>query len=168
MIFGTNYAIVVLFVLKLHLRTPITENNIKINFFIRKAKTDDFQGRISGSEIWRISRGEVQSAAQSQHVWQIKHEDIIDNSVTIRYSVALNTYEYISGNKTIKKLMGWENGTFEFKEVFRKEENDWNMVYLARKSKIDWYKLWGCLNAHSIPFLVNFFSFLYYFSSTWF
>lgn len=35
----------------------------------------------------------------------------------------------------LEEIDGWENGTFQMKSVFRKEEKDWKMAYLATTGK---------------------------------
>ncbi|CAG9861841.1 unnamed protein product [Phyllotreta striolata] len=110
-----------------------------VEFLTEKtAKSEDRKGRTSGEEMWRIARGETdENGVQSQHVWKINPEDFVDNSVIIRYSAALNKYEYISGGRTIQVLNGWQNGIFESDKIFRKEEIDWKMVYLARNEGVE-------------------------------
>uniref|UniRef100_A0A6P7FTI1 Peptide-N(4)-(N-acetyl-beta-glucosaminyl)asparagine amidase n=1 Tax=Diabrotica virgifera virgifera TaxID=50390 RepID=A0A6P7FTI1_DIAVI len=98
----------------------------------KKPKDDELQGRSSGSEIWRLARGEIQETASSEYIWQINSEDIIDDTVTIRYSPSINKYEYSSGGKLLNSLNDWSSGAFKHESVFRKEEKDWKMVYIAR------------------------------------
>lgn len=67
--------------------------------------------------------------------------DIINNSITIKYSASKNRYDYISGNIKIRELYNWNEGTYEHKNIFRKKEKDWKMVYLARNGKSDNFPL---------------------------
>ncbi|XP_018571005.1 peptide-N(4)-(N-acetyl-beta-glucosaminyl)asparagine amidase [Anoplophora glabripennis] len=99
----------------------------------KKPNDDDCKGRSSGAASWRLARGEIQDVEDPLYVWQIKEDDILDNSITIRYSPSLDKYEYISGGTIIREVEKWNNGVFKCSGVFRKEEMDWKMVYLCRK-----------------------------------
>lgn len=104
------------------------------NFFNRKLRDQEQIGRSSGSLDWRLSRGEIQQSDPTEHTWVINDVDASDNIVSLRYSSALDQYEYATAkNKVLKK--GWMLGIFEQEGVFRKEEKDWKMAYLARKGK---------------------------------
>lgn len=104
----------------------------KSTFFCRKLKDQEHVGRSSGSLDWRLSRGETHAADDIKHIWIINNEDASGNSITLRYSSSVDQYEYITTkNKIVKN--GWKSGIFEQEQVFRKEEKDWKMTYLARK-----------------------------------
>lgn len=47
----------------------------------------------------------------------------------IQYSASRNKYVRRVG---MEEIEGWENGTFQVKSIFRKEEKDWKVTYLAR------------------------------------
>ncbi|KRT86133.1 hypothetical protein AMK59_821, partial [Oryctes borbonicus] len=104
----------------------------------------DKKGRNSGSMAWRLARGEQQiEAGFTPYIWKFSDETIDGNTATVRYFAALNRYEISSGTKTTSTLEGWHKGASEVEGVFRKEERDWKMVYLARKEntaigKIKW------------------------------
>lgn len=55
---------------------------------------------------------------------------------SLKYNVSTDTYEImeeIDDTKNVSTKSGWQNGVEETKGgVFRKVENDWKMVYLAR------------------------------------
>jgi hypothetical protein len=40
----------------------------------------------------------------------------------------------------MEEIEGWENGTFQVKSVFRKEEKDWKVTYLARTGKTTYFE----------------------------
>lgn len=44
--------------------------------------------------------------------------------------------EYIRVSNDNEVTAGWQNGAAEFQNVARKEESDWEMVYLARKGRL--------------------------------
>ncbi|KAF5292300.1 hypothetical protein FQA39_LY03334 [Lamprigera yunnana] len=94
----------------------------------KKPKESDQQGRISGSEGWRVARGEVRLPSSS---WVLKKCDTELGNIAVRYCTALDKYEYIAHNK-VEAKEGWQNGIFSGKNIFRKEEKDWKMVYLCR------------------------------------
>lgn len=83
--------------------------------------------------MWRLFRGETQVSEISLHVWQINDNDIVNNSIILRYSPSLDKYKFTSGDKTLKEIDSWSKGAHEHFKIFRKEEKDWKMVYLARK-----------------------------------
>lgn len=108
----------------------------------------DKQGRISGALAWRLARGEIQEDANSSYVWTMTKDDTSLGDVTVRYSASLNFYEYVLGNGAIKiKLSEWHKGAFYSADVFRKEEKDWKMAYLARKGENYWF-LSRCINLY--------------------
>lgn len=106
------------------------------NFFaVRKPKEQESAGRSSGSLDWRISRGEIQDRNETKHIWIINKEGTSGDKVTLKYSVSLDQYEFITAkNKVVKN--GWKSGVFEQEDIFRKEEKDWKMTYLARKGNL--------------------------------
>ncbi|RZC37522.1 peptide-N(4)-(N-acetyl-beta-glucosaminyl)asparagine amidase, partial [Asbolus verrucosus] len=102
----------------------------------RQPHDNEMQGRISGSKSWRTSRGEVKN--ENMYVWRVGDRHIIDNKITIKYSAALDTYEFITGdNNSGIKVNDWNLGVFDFVNIFRKEEKDWKIVYLARNEGTD-------------------------------
>ena len=65
-------------------------------------------------------------------------KEIEDLKIDISYDIIRD--EYTRKNETIKN---WSSFTFHNENIFKKEEPDWKMVYLARKendksSKIVW------------------------------
>ncbi|CAH0551290.1 unnamed protein product [Brassicogethes aeneus] len=99
----------------------------------RKASGEDAQSRISGAMEWKMSRCE--NVDYVPLVWKIR--DVPEKYVTIRYSPANDSYEYLCDNKALKKTDKWTSGIYFMKDVFRKEEKDWKQVYLCRKDGSD-------------------------------
>lgn len=107
-----------------------------IYFVFRKPKDEEQQGRISGSLTWRLARGETEDCIQpADFTWVLPENISVDKSVTVRYSTATDQYEFCYDGKKTSMKVGWSSGVLECEGVFRKEEKDWKMTYLARKGK---------------------------------
>ncbi|XP_030644868.1 peptide-N(4)-(N-acetyl-beta-glucosaminyl)asparagine amidase [Chanos chanos] len=97
-------------------------------------KPGELGGRISGSLAWRAARGETGGGAAKQ-----KAEEFVfvptdtekrGKVFHLRYNVTTDCYCRVhNGSQTIS---GWSSVVWRKDSVFRKEENDWHMVYLAR------------------------------------
>ncbi|XP_065582138.1 peptide-N(4)-(N-acetyl-beta-glucosaminyl)asparagine amidase-like isoform X1 [Artemia franciscana] len=86
----------------------------------------------------KLASSSVCPLISSGHVW-ITNAIGTEGKYTIAYGCAENRYT-VNGRDT---GMSWEDGVFLSESIFRKEEKDWKMVYLARKSgtafgKIAW------------------------------
>ncbi|XP_023022495.2 N-glycanase Pngl [Leptinotarsa decemlineata] len=104
----------------------------------KKPNEDSKKGRTSGSEVWRLARGEIRKPSkETAFVWKIEKDTLVGNTATIGYSSTLDKYEYISEGNIFKSVTGWDEGAYSHKSIFRKEEKDWKMVYLARKEGED-------------------------------
>ncbi|XP_026145753.1 peptide-N(4)-(N-acetyl-beta-glucosaminyl)asparagine amidase-like [Carassius auratus] len=91
-------------------------------------------GRTSGSLAWRVTRGESgarDTKGDGQECVFIPSESEKQNKLFhVCYNVSKNSYFRLSnGQETIP---GWQRGAWRTENIFRKEENDWQMVYLAR------------------------------------
>lgn len=87
------------------------------------------QGRISGSLAWRLARGEV-SEDFEPFTWKPGQEDREKMKFILSYCTSSDEY-CLENSKT--NVKGWRKGLFKVNSVFRKEEQDWKMVYLARE-----------------------------------
>ncbi|XP_076335205.1 N-glycanase Pngl isoform X2 [Tachypleus tridentatus] len=97
---------------------------------------EDYSGRQSGSLLWRLARGETGCEGIAKHfVFRLDSNEQQQKMFHLRYSASENNYVRDSGHD--KKIIGWENGTYQHKDVFRKVEHDWDMIYLARKETCD-------------------------------
>lgn len=97
----------------------------------RQPNDGDKQGRLSGSSTWRLARGEIQANEDNLHfVWLVTGD-----AATIRYSSAMDEYEFIENEKRVVTKKNWFSGVFQHKNMFRKQEQDWKMVYLCRKGE---------------------------------
>jgi len=83
---------------------------------------------------WRMARGETDAAPKCMDpfVWKPTQSELKVGKMNIQYSTSKNKYVRGVG---MEEVEGWENGTFQVKSVFRKEEKDWKMSYLARTGK---------------------------------
>ncbi|CAH1795770.1 unnamed protein product [Owenia fusiformis] len=93
------------------------------------ASASEGQGRQSGSVAWRLSRGETKTDAQP-YVFKLTESEKHDKEFYITYSAALDKYCRPSERNEVTN--SWSSMLSECKNIFRKEERDWNMVYLAR------------------------------------
>ncbi|XP_043920711.1 peptide-N(4)-(N-acetyl-beta-glucosaminyl)asparagine amidase [Protopterus annectens] len=86
-------------------------------------------GRTSGSLAWRVARGET-SLQRTQIIFKPVENEKMSKKLHLRYNTAKDHYVRVSNNN--EEIHGWENGVWNMQSVFRKVENDWQMVYLAR------------------------------------
>lgn len=108
-------------------------------------KSGDLGGRSSGSLAWRAARGETGANNTKEDadgcVFIPLESEKQKKLFHISYNVAKDCYFRLSnGSETIP---GWHRGAWRKENLFRKEENDWQMVYLARTEgsafgKISW------------------------------
>jgi hypothetical protein len=96
---------------------------------------EESQGRQSGSLAWRLARAETKlgQGSTSPQKFVLKPTGLEQESLTVHleYNISQDEYKRVSnGNEVIK---GWSNASFQTENIFKKEETDWKMVYLARK-----------------------------------
>jgi peptide-N4-(N-acetyl-beta-glucosaminyl)asparagine amidase len=102
----------------------------------KSVKDDEKTGRVSGSSAWRAARGEIENQpATSKSKQTVKPTDQEQKSklMELDYCCSRDSYTRGDGSQTD----GWQNLVYEMEHVFRKEEQDWNMVYLARTEGSD-------------------------------
>ncbi|XP_051526404.1 peptide-N(4)-(N-acetyl-beta-glucosaminyl)asparagine amidase-like isoform X1 [Myxocyprinus asiaticus] len=97
-------------------------------------QSGELGGRISGSLAWRAARGET---GASNAKWDTEECVFIPSESEkqtklfhICYNVAKDCYIRVSNGQ--ETLSGWQRGAWRKENMFRKEELDWQMVYLAR------------------------------------
>ncbi|KAE8282359.1 Peptide-N(4)-(N-acetyl-beta-glucosaminyl)asparagine amidase [Larimichthys crocea] len=113
----------------------------------KKPKPGELGGRNSGSLAWRIARGETRGADEGSStqptafVFTPTEKEKSDRLLHVRYNAAKDQYCRVSNNSEI--IHSWDQCVWTKESVFRKVENDWQMVYIARtegssKGKISW------------------------------
>ncbi|XP_014477524.1 PREDICTED: peptide-N(4)-(N-acetyl-beta-glucosaminyl)asparagine amidase [Dinoponera quadriceps] len=100
---------------------------------------ETYEGRSSGSLSWRIARGEITSMdknnldknIEKNYIWDISK---YGQTFELRYNVIQDIYEVVRNDGTsLEQINGWLEGiNSTCGGVFRKTEDDWKMVYLAR------------------------------------
>ncbi|KAF3707780.1 Peptide-N(4)-(N-acetyl-beta-glucosaminyl)asparagine amidase [Channa argus] len=97
-------------------------------------KPGELGGRSSGSLAWRIARGECRpSDPRTQaagYVFTPTQKEKSDRLLHVRYSSTKDQYCRLSNNAEI--ISSWDQCVWSKESVFRKVENDWQMVYVAR------------------------------------
>ncbi|KAI1902418.1 hypothetical protein AGOR_G00044560 [Albula goreensis] len=104
-------------------------------------KAGELGGRISGSRAWRAVRGELGPLKSKEFAFVPTETEKGSRQFHLQYSASDDHYCRVSSGR--EELAGWESGVWRNQAVFRKQEQDWNMVYIARKEgtasgKISW------------------------------
>lgn len=102
--------------------TPKTAGNVNL------------PGRTTGSLAWRLARGELgskESARHSEFVFRLLEDEKNSELLHMKYSCAKDVYVRCSSQD--RSIFGWRSCTFSVNSVFKKEESDWKMAYLARE-----------------------------------
>ncbi|CAL1531847.1 unnamed protein product [Lymnaea stagnalis] len=103
---------------------------------IKNENTEHLPGRSTGSLVWREARGELGRSAPGQQtvlnnfVFRPTEAERECELIHVTYNCATDKYIRISSDS--EQRMGWQACTFSAQDVFRKEELDWRMAYLAR------------------------------------
>lgn len=114
----------------------------------RDVRDEEKQGRTSGSVEWRRRRGELGETASEEvnpsYVFKPNEDDLKAGRFRVRYCTATDTYyrsldDVVSAGKYDVK--GWRNGVYSMESMFRKEEEDWKMTYLARREGSDFGRI---------------------------
>ncbi|MEQ2175671.1 hypothetical protein GOODEAATRI_020227 [Goodea atripinnis] len=113
----------------------------------KNPKPGELGGRNSGSLAWRIARGETRAAdtkASTQaeaFVFIPTEEEKKAKLLHVHYSAPKDQYCRVSSSSEI--IPNWDQCVWTKESVFRKVEDDWKMVYIARTEgssvgKISW------------------------------
>ena len=100
---------------------------------------DSLPGRTTGSVAWRLGRGELgrtpdPQSSQRQYVFRLLEEEKHSEVLHIKYSCARDLYVRASSHDI--STGKWHSCASSL-NVFRKEESDWKMSYLARNEGAD-------------------------------
>ena len=94
----------------------------------QKLSGEELQGRQSGSLAWRLSRQETSQG------YTIRPNEAEINDMKIDISYDINKDSYIRKTSSGQDVIShWSSMTLANANVFKKEEFDWKMVYLARQ-----------------------------------
>ncbi|KAM3858299.1 peptide-N(4)-(N-acetyl-beta-glucosaminyl)asparagine amidase [Diretmus argenteus] len=101
----------------------------------KKPKPGELGGRNSGSLAWRIARGETGGAdtgtsPQVEYVFTPTEKEKSDRLLHVRYSANKDQYCRVSDSSQV--IRGWDRCVWRKESLFRKVEDDWQMVYIAR------------------------------------
>uniref|UniRef100_A0A8C3G5Z2 Peptide-N(4)-(N-acetyl-beta-glucosaminyl)asparagine amidase n=1 Tax=Cyclopterus lumpus TaxID=8103 RepID=A0A8C3G5Z2_CYCLU len=94
----------------------------------KKPKAGELGGRNSGSLAWRMARGETSKA--TGYVFTPTEKEKSDRLLHVRYSATKDQYCRVSNNSEV--IQSWDQCVWSKESVFRKVEQDWQMVYIAR------------------------------------
>ncbi|GFO05281.1 peptide-n(4)-(n-acetyl-beta-glucosaminyl) asparagine amidase [Plakobranchus ocellatus] len=112
------------------------------DFICVKSSDENLPGRSTGSLAWRQARGELGHGTAAQvsadvcasnnagFVFTPTERERESEIMHVVYNCS--TDRYLRKSSADEILSGWEKCVFGCKHVFRKEELDWKMAYLAR------------------------------------
>ena len=112
----------------------------------RALAKEELVGRQTGSLEWRLGRGELGGRGEKAEFggsFLLTSEEKEARIFHLEFDIAENVYNRpLAGNQQ-NRIEGWQKGVKDAENVSRKEEHDWNMVYLARtegssKASITW------------------------------
>ncbi|XP_062574354.1 peptide-N(4)-(N-acetyl-beta-glucosaminyl)asparagine amidase-like [Saccostrea cucullata] len=93
----------------------------------------NLSGRTTGSLAWRLARGETGSQSSSNtepYIFKLTDKEREAKIFHIKYSCTKDEYTRLSNNGEVTK--SYSACVNKQQNIFRKEERDWKMVYLAR------------------------------------
>ncbi|CAH1249563.1 NGLY1 [Branchiostoma lanceolatum] len=100
----------------------------------RRPGEKEMGGRTTGSVAWRLARGELgtqkDKSKAEPHVFRLSEQEKKGRLFHLVYCTANDKYTRLYNNVDMK--VGWQSWAHTVQDVFRKEEHDWNMCYLAR------------------------------------
>ncbi|XP_029155333.1 peptide-N(4)-(N-acetyl-beta-glucosaminyl)asparagine amidase [Nylanderia fulva] len=104
---------------------------------------ETYEGRTSGSVAWRLARGEItQANIEKGYIWDISK---YGQTFELQYNIVKDMYHVHNDGTILEQISGWQEGiNIMDGGVFRKEEHDWKMVYLARSPQAQYgYIKWS-------------------------
>ncbi|XP_078701033.1 peptide-N(4)-(N-acetyl-beta-glucosaminyl)asparagine amidase-like isoform X1 [Branchiostoma floridae x Branchiostoma belcheri] len=100
----------------------------------RKPGEKEMGGRTTGSVAWRLARGELgtqkDKAKAEPYVFRLSDQEKKGRLFHLVYCTANDKYTRLYNSADMQQ--GWQSWAHTVQGVFRKEEHDWNMCYLAR------------------------------------
>ncbi|XP_044746685.1 peptide-N(4)-(N-acetyl-beta-glucosaminyl)asparagine amidase isoform X2 [Coccinella septempunctata] len=97
----------------------------------RQPGDEMYGGRTSGSLDWRKARGDISDSdwPKSSFCFKLTFPQLSKMEYSMKYTCSSDRYVYGSD----LKLSQWDQATYSQVDMMRKEEKDWNKVYLCRK-----------------------------------
>uniref|UniRef100_A0A3P8WDZ6 Peptide-N(4)-(N-acetyl-beta-glucosaminyl)asparagine amidase n=1 Tax=Cynoglossus semilaevis TaxID=244447 RepID=A0A3P8WDZ6_CYNSE len=98
----------------------------------KKPKPGELGGRNSGSLAWRMARSETKVAhpgTKKCFVFTPTEKEVTDRILHVRYNSTKD--QYCRQSNSSETVQGWDQCVWQKDSVFRKVENDWQMVYIA-------------------------------------
>ncbi|XP_072013521.1 uncharacterized protein [Amphiura filiformis] len=68
-----------------------------------------------------------------RYIFQLSEREKTNKLFNLQFNVASNKYIRVSDGDW--EIEGWDTAVYESKNMFRKEEHDWQMVYLSRQER---------------------------------
>ncbi|XP_071355410.1 peptide-N(4)-(N-acetyl-beta-glucosaminyl)asparagine amidase [Trachinotus anak] len=102
----------------------------------KRPKPGELGGRNSGSLAWRVARGETRAAEPGTstqaagYVFTPTEKEKSDRLLHVCYSATKDQYCRLSNSSEV--IQSWDQCVWRTESVYRKVENDWQMVYIAR------------------------------------
>ncbi|KAL3866979.1 hypothetical protein ACJMK2_044222 [Sinanodonta woodiana] len=110
-----------------------------VEFMTEKtSEGQNLTGRTTGSIAWRLARGEAGSQAvlkMEPYIFKLTDMEKRTSSFHIQYNCSKDEYVRLSDNGS--RTCSYAAMVHSSQNIFRKEEHDWNMVYLARTEGTD-------------------------------
>ncbi|XP_011879915.1 PREDICTED: peptide-N(4)-(N-acetyl-beta-glucosaminyl)asparagine amidase [Vollenhovia emeryi] len=95
---------------------------------------ETYEARTSGCLLWRLARGEITNDDLGCYTWDISS---YGQMFELRYNVVKDRYHAVrcDNGDILERTSGWKKRVRHSEGgIFRKVEDDWKMVYLARSS----------------------------------
>jgi len=102
---------------------------------VKSTKESEQHGRQSGSNYWKLARGEIRPEAdiQSGYTFSLMNDECQNGSYSFSYASVSD--QYFRNLLPFEPTSGWIDRVNSCLNIQRKVEHDWNMVYLTRSNQ---------------------------------